>query len=170
MLNKLSNKELVAAGHKFAANLDADTPLIDRAKMVSELATRLDVALVAAAEAGKQRDALVAESTARGEIVERLIGQYSAAGYHAVQNSLNPGQSLLYDAMQMMKSTNTDAMLNAVRAEGVEMLANAIGSPYAESDRQDYEAGFNRAIEVVKTHSAPKLAAQLRAAAAKDGV
>lgn len=55
MQKKLSNKELVAAGHKFAANINADTPLIDMAKMVSELATQLDVALAAAAEAGKQR-------------------------------------------------------------------------------------------------------------------
>ncbi|MDI6637074.1 hypothetical protein [Pantoea dispersa] len=59
MLKKLSNKELVAAGHKFAANISADTPLIDMAKMVSELATQLDVALAAAAEAGKQRGAVM---------------------------------------------------------------------------------------------------------------
>ena len=59
MQKNLSNKELVAAGHKFAANISADTPLIDMAKMVSELATHLDVALAAAAEAGKQRAAVM---------------------------------------------------------------------------------------------------------------
>jgi hypothetical protein len=59
MQKNLSNKELVAAGHKFAANISADTPLIDMAKMVSELATQLDAALAAAAEAGKQRDAVM---------------------------------------------------------------------------------------------------------------
>lgn len=59
MQKNLSNKELVAAGHKFAANISADTPLIDMAKMVSALATQLDVALAAAAEAGKQRGAVV---------------------------------------------------------------------------------------------------------------
>ncbi len=64
MQKKLSNKELVAAGHKFAANISADTPLIDMAKMVSELATQLDVALAAAAEAGKQRDKLALENVA----------------------------------------------------------------------------------------------------------
>ncbi|WP_413676410.1 hypothetical protein [Pantoea dispersa] len=62
MQKKLSNKELVAAGHQFAANISADTPLIDMAKMVSELATQLDVALAAAAEAGKQRDHLALEN------------------------------------------------------------------------------------------------------------
>jgi len=69
-----------------------------------------------------ERDSLAAEGAARGEIIERLIGQYSAAGYHAVQNSLNPAQSLLYDAMQVLKQPATDAYLNSVRAEGVELV------------------------------------------------
>ncbi|WP_336702519.1 hypothetical protein [Pantoea dispersa] len=59
MQKNLSNKELVAAGHQFAANISADTPLIDMAKMVSALAIQLDVALAAAAEAGKQRAAVM---------------------------------------------------------------------------------------------------------------
>lgn len=65
-------------------------------------------------------DALAAENAVRGEIIERLIGQYSAAGYHAVQNSLNPAQSLLFDAMQALKQPATDAYLKSVLAEGVE--------------------------------------------------
>ena len=69
-----------------------------------------------------ERDSLAVEGAARGEIIERLIGQYSAAGYHAVQNSLNPAQSLLYDAMQVLKQPATDAYLNSVRAEGVELV------------------------------------------------
>ncbi|EZI34354.1 hypothetical protein BW31_01397 [Pantoea agglomerans] len=69
-----------------------------------------------------ERDVLAAENAIRGEIIVRLIGQYSAAGYHAVQNSLNPAQSLLYDAMQVLKQPATDAYLNSVRAEGVEMV------------------------------------------------
>lgn len=66
-----------------------------------------------------ERDALAAENAVRGEIIERLIGQYSAAGYHALQNSLNPAQSLLYDAMQVLKQPATDAYLNSVRAEAI---------------------------------------------------
>ncbi|MDI9766477.1 hypothetical protein QM327_07885 [Pantoea dispersa] len=123
MQKNLSNKELVAAGHQFAANISADTPLIDMAKMVSELATQLDVALAAAAEAGKQRDTVTAESHIRCNIIGRMIGQYSAAGYHAVQNSMNPAQSLLYDALQALETPATDAYLNAVRAEGADKVA-----------------------------------------------
>ena len=74
----------------------------------------------------EQISALVADNVARGEIIERLIGQYGAAGYHAVQNSLNQGQSLLYDAMQVMKQCATDAAIAAIRAEGVEMFAVTI--------------------------------------------
>jgi len=122
MQKKLSSKELVATGYQFAANLSSDTPLIDMAKMVSQLATQLDVALVAAGKAGKQRDAVLAENVVKGDVIERLIGQFSMAGYHAVQISLNPAQSLLHDAMQAQKTPATDAMLNAVRAEGVEMF------------------------------------------------
>lgn len=124
MQKNLSNKELVAAGHQFAKNLSSDTPLIDMAKMISQLATQLDVALVAAGEACKQRDAVLAENVVKSDVIERLIGQFSMTGYHAVQNSLNPAQSLLYDAMQAQKAPATDAYLNAVRAEGVDIAAN----------------------------------------------
>lgn len=81
-----------------------------------------------------ERDVLAAENAVRGEIIERLIGQYSAAGYHAVQNSLNPAQSLQYDAMQVLKQPATDAYLNSVRAEGVEMFAKHWESNCAHDD------------------------------------
>ncbi|MDQ0628052.1 hypothetical protein [Pantoea agglomerans] len=152
-LSDVKGKELVAAGHAFAKAIGMDTPLIEIAKMVTVLATRLDCALVrgdahkqdvitwekammaaigedgvgcvvrAIAELKAERDALAAENAARGEIIERLMGQYSAAGYHAVQNSLNPAQSLLYDAMQVLKQPATDAYLNSVRAEGADKVA-----------------------------------------------
>jgi len=81
-----------------------------------------------------ERDVLAAENAFRGEIIDRLIGQYSAAGYHAVQNSLNPAQSLLYDAMQVLKQTATNIYLNSVRAEGVAMFAKHWESNCAHDD------------------------------------
>lgn len=97
-----------------------------------------------------EREALAAENAVRGEIIERLIGQYSAAGYHAVQNSLNPAQSLLYDAMQVLKQPATDTYLNSFRAEGVEMVK------------------AHPAISLCSlTHVCEEIAAQLRAG--KDG-
>ncbi len=71
-----------------------------------------------------ERDAVLAENVVKGDVIDRLIGQYSCAGYHAVQNSLNPAQSLLYDAIQAQKAPATDALLDAVRAEGIHFAAN----------------------------------------------
>ncbi|WP_286863606.1 MULTISPECIES: hypothetical protein [Pantoea] len=60
----------------------------------------------------------------------------------------------------------TDAYLNSVRAEGVEMFSKELGSPYGDGEGRDYETGFNRAIEVSKS-KAVKFVSQLRAG--KDG-
>lgn len=48
MLSFKSNKEVVAAGHQFAKNIGKETSLLEMAKMVTELASRLDVANVRA--------------------------------------------------------------------------------------------------------------------------
>lgn len=50
-----TNKHLVSVGHEFAATMTADTPIIEIAKLVTRLATALDVqtALVAQLRAGK---------------------------------------------------------------------------------------------------------------------
>lgn len=43
-----SNKEVVAAGHQFAKNIGKETSLMDMAKLIIELSSRLDVATVRA--------------------------------------------------------------------------------------------------------------------------
>ena len=43
-----SNKEVVAAGHQFARSIGKETSLMDMAKLIIELASRLDVATVRA--------------------------------------------------------------------------------------------------------------------------
>jgi len=113
-----------------------------------------------------ERDSLAVEGAARGEIIERLIGQYSAAGYHAVQNSLNPAQSLLYDAMQVLNQPATDAYLNSVRAEGVEMFAE-LHDAIAEKYRIESPGCYGEQLHQHASSEAVKFAAQLRAV--KDG-
>lgn len=44
----MNNKELINAGHALAKAISNDTPLIEIAKMVSNLATQLDVQIVRA--------------------------------------------------------------------------------------------------------------------------
>jgi hypothetical protein len=86
---RLTKEQLIAAAHAAAKYLPAAS-----ADIMKELANRLDVTSVALSEALEQRKALIVENERRGDIVGRLIGQYSAAGLHAVQGSLNPGESL----------------------------------------------------------------------------
>lgn len=74
---------------------------------------------------------------ARTDVIERLIGQYSAAGLHAVQNSHNPGCALLYDALQTLHQPDTDVFLHDAWADGVEMFAAKLripgGDPYLDA-------------------------------------
>ncbi len=64
MLSNKSNKELVEAGHQFAKALDADMPLTEIAKLVSDLSTRLDCAIVRGDELQQKLDAMAAENAA----------------------------------------------------------------------------------------------------------
>lgn len=56
----------------------------------------------------------------------------------------------------------TDAFLAEVRAQGVEMFAASLGSPYLERGEECYQDGYTHAIERIKCRKAPKFAAQLR--------
>lgn len=54
MNETMSNKELIAAGHEFARHMGSDTPIIDIAKMVTRLASQLDVTTAALRQANAQ--------------------------------------------------------------------------------------------------------------------
>lgn len=73
-----------------------------------------------ATAAKDQRDALAVENAERGEIIERLIGIFTASGYHAIQDSYDPCMALLYDAFQAIKHPSTSAAIAAIEARGVE--------------------------------------------------
>lgn len=121
--NKLSDvksKELVAAGHAFAKAMGMDTPLIEIAKMVSELAGRLDVALVRGDELQQKLDALGHENatikTMNDVLSEELRGYESDGAYDG------PVAHKLWHSNS--ETPATDAYLNSVRAEGVIMFAS----------------------------------------------
>ncbi len=118
-----NNKELVAAGHQFARLMSSDMPLIDIAKMITRLAERLDCTTAALRETVKQRDALTADNVARAEIIGQLVWQYSASGIKPVEKSLNPASALLFDALEVLRQPATEAAVNELKAQGVEMAA-----------------------------------------------
>lgn len=149
--SSLSGKELVTAGHQFAKPLDADAPLIEIAKLFSEMASRLDCAIVRGDELQQKLDAVAAENATLRDVLEDIVEPQSSVleREHRIR------------AENALKAQATDAYMNSVRAEGVAMFAEELGSPYGDYDNRDYETGFNRAIEVSK-NKAIKFANQLR--------
>ncbi|WP_439461811.1 hypothetical protein [Serratia quinivorans] len=81
----------------------------------------------------KRADALAVENAERGEIIERLIGIFTASGYHAIQNSYDPCMALLYDAFQAIKHPATSAALAAIQKQaGIEAVEEAAYSLYGK--------------------------------------
>lgn len=140
MLSNKSNKELVEGGHQFAKALDADMPLTEIAKLVSALSARLDCAIVRGNELQQKLDSMAAENAALkkalnpSEIPEEAITAFEDTvefdhdfkegnSWTWVDNENEVIRAVLA-AMSLPETPATDAYLNSVRAEGVEMLAN----------------------------------------------
>ncbi|PTA77145.1 hypothetical protein [Serratia sp. Nf2] len=90
------------------------------AQRIERLSGMLTESRVATKSAEERADALAVENAARGEIIERLIGIFTASGYHAMQNSHDPCSSLLFDAFQVIRQPATDAALAAIQEQAIE--------------------------------------------------
>lgn len=114
-------KGLVAAGHEMASELNAECGAVDMrsvAKLISDLATQLEVQLVRA-------NALAAENAAMHETIEavRSVADNSSgiAGWH-LNGDIATWEEILPE-INDIETTATDAFLAEVRAQGVEMFA-----------------------------------------------
>lgn len=120
----MNNKELIKAGHELAKAISNDTPLIEIAKMVSNLATQLDVQLA-------RSNTLAAESSKTSERLQQLIqiisnadNEYCMCGdamkKHVHGGCGHPTGMFDYHYNQWLESGNktptTDAFLAEVRA------------------------------------------------------
>lgn len=112
-------KGLVSAGHEMASELKAECGAVDMrsvAKLISDLATQLEVQLVRA-------NALVAENAAMHETIEavRSVADNSSgiAGWH-LNGDIATWEEILPE-INDIETTATDAFLAEVRAQGVEM-------------------------------------------------
>lgn len=106
-------KGLVTAGHEMASELKAECGAVDMrsvAKLISDLATQLEVQLVRA-------NALAAENAKLKKFCKDAAFD---ADYEAELGMERGGFS---DALNEIKTPATDAFLAEVRAQGVEMLA-----------------------------------------------
>ncbi|EEV7668343.1 hypothetical protein WL886_19225 [Escherichia coli] len=114
-------KGLVSAGHEMASELKAECGAVDMrsvAKLISDLATQLEVQLVRA-------NALAAENAAMHETIEavRSVADNSSgiAGWH-LNGDIATWEEILPE-INDIETTATDAFLAEVRAQGVEMFA-----------------------------------------------
>ncbi|MCV4306122.1 hNH endonuclease [Escherichia coli] len=149
MNDSLNNKELVAAGHKFAKALSGDTAIIDIAKMVSRLAEQLDCTTAALREMTKQGDALAVENAGLSTVLMSVIDRSNEPAYQSVGMGCGVEDNGLQtdgygaceygwrEAMERMYSEvipeelpetpATDAYLAEVRAQGVDMFVAFCG-------------------------------------------
>ncbi|NIY47319.1 hypothetical protein [Cedecea colo] len=90
----------------------------------------------------KKRDALAVCNSRKDEIIGRLVSKLNLSGYEARQNSVNPAEALLFDALQVYLEPATDAALAEVRNEAqIEICESLIeifrrcsdpGKPFSE--------------------------------------
>ncbi|EFC4143438.1 hypothetical protein E6D63_08605 [Escherichia coli] len=125
-------KGLVADGHEMASELKAECGAVDMrsvAKLLSDLATQLEVQLVRA-------NALAAENAGLKHAMAVTLEHVSVtdAGQAGV------AAMIINDALHHSETPATDAFLTEVRAQGVDMARNAM------IDFVDGEVGPNKNV------------------------
>ncbi len=105
-----SNKEVVAAGHQFARNIGAETPLIEMAKMVTELSSRLDVATVRA-------NLMAAEVLRINSVLPDTITALQAAG---------ADMTLIDDLNAALATPASDQWIRTLRGEALGEARRAV--------------------------------------------
>ena len=141
-----NNKHLVRVGHEFAAAMSDDTPIITIAKMVTELASALDVQ-------SARSDALAVENAALKSVIGECQG-YFIAGIRNTIRPTNEGYLHMRCDTVADETPATDAWVNEQRAAGVEKFVSDFTEPAVMNDGKFYSEDL---IEASK-----EFAAQLR--------
>ncbi|MCI3819316.1 hypothetical protein MQA26_11845 [Escherichia coli] len=162
-------KGLVAAGHEMASELKAECGAVDMrsvAKLISDLATQLEVQLVRAnALAEDQQKAI--ESIKQADAAVKLahekfsaLAAENAGLKHAMAVTLehvsvtDAGQAgvaamIINDALHHSETPATDAFLAEVRAQGVEMYADNLDNGADDAER----GGFDYAVKFLRSEA-----------------
>ena len=140
MITEKTNRELVNDGFAFAKNLNGDTPVMEIAKMIADLATRLDVATVCGnhlmaenEQLRKKVEALAAENA----VMLRLLTDISenhVEYFSEGEDGMFAGVPLDYvsevntyvsrDVDAENPFTSTDAAIREIEARGVDKFAD----------------------------------------------
>lgn len=107
-----SNKEVVAAGHQFAKNLGKETSLMDMAKLIIELSSRLDVATVRA-------NLMAAEVLRINSVLPDTINALQAAG---------ADMTLIDDLNAALATPACDQWIRTLRGEALGEARRAVSS------------------------------------------
>lgn len=159
------NNELAKAGHELAKCLDSTTPLIAIAKLLSKMATQLNVTTAALREKTKQCEELAAENAGLKAAFDKPQAYLS---WHAIpptwEDPLPCGEYLdvhneaghknsdgtdcwpVY-AKPEIETPATDAFLREVRASAVDAVCLKISNSIV-SCRQDEMIGLDEAVNI----------------------
>ncbi|EOI5791963.1 hypothetical protein ACMS1S_000079 [Cronobacter malonaticus] len=138
------NNELVKAGHELAKCLDNE-PLLDIAKMLSKMATQLDVTTAALREKTKQCNELANELNAVEAIHNDAV---FITDEHYDQ--CPPEVQKIISKLAVMVLPATDAFLREVRAQGVELLAehlSGMGISASETSVREFAAQMRNEVK-----------------------
>ncbi|ERK18587.1 hypothetical protein L579_1911 [Pantoea sp. AS-PWVM4] len=103
MHNTKSNREVVKAAHEFSKALTVETALIDIAKMISDLATRLDVA-------NTRANVMAGEVLRLNALIPGAIKALQSVGDH---------DSLIADLNEAMITPTSDLWIKELNAQAV---------------------------------------------------
>ncbi|CAM8681639.1 hypothetical protein [Leclercia sp. M-A074-M] len=119
---RLTTKELVAEAHKAARSLPPES-----AKLVTELATRLDVTRAALCESLSERDRLAVENAAVKSAAKKVI---KLNREHAKERHGNADVAESWKCVKLLRKAKaetpaTDAFLAEMRSRGLDEMAVA---------------------------------------------
>ncbi|EOC0875123.1 eae-like domain protein [Cronobacter malonaticus] len=166
------NNELVRAGHELAKCLDNE-PLLDIAKLLSKMATQLDVTTAALREKTKQCEQLAAENAALKAICDdrrTFIMNGVQMGYIKVPTvETDPALETIRIAVSPQEKTPaTDAFLREVRAQAITSALDSLDGVFdtdcvMETNGISYEKAEQRTTGALAVNSALiEFAAELR--------
>lgn len=142
-------KGLVTAGHEMASELKAECGAVDMrsvAKLISDLATQLEVQLVRAnALAAENARLKSAHPQPFGPEMMKALDAYEKYQDEVPETGMLDAFFILRDSIRV-ETPATDAFLAEIRAQGVEMYADNLdnGADDAELDGFDYAVKFLR--------------------------
>lgn len=123
-----SNKEVVAAGHQFAKNIGKETSLMDMAKLIIELSSRLDVATV--------RASLMASEVLRiNSVLPDTISALQVAG---------ADMTLIDDLNAALATPASDQWIRTLRGEALGEARRAVATLGSHQ-----QPGISHAINII---------------------